>query len=167
MLHNTTLVWGFITTLLVFFVAAAHNPNYQASPSPSQTPSPAQQALAVGLPRSVRRRASASSIPLPPAPHPPILAPPEGDFDIDVLPFALVSTIDGALHAIDRETGEVKWTLRDGVEPLVGGGIYGRQDDVEYIVEPLSGSLYVFEGENAGPKGMPKVRKLPYSVEQL
>lgn len=61
----------------------------------------------------------------------------------------------------------MRWTLRDGVEPLVGGGIYGRQDDVEYIVEPLSGNLYVFEGENDGSKGMPKVRKLPYSVEQL
>ncbi|BEI85390.1 hypothetical protein CcaverHIS002_0507910 [Cutaneotrichosporon cavernicola] len=101
-------------------------------------------------------------------PHSPILAPSQqDDFEVDVLPFALVSTIDGALHAIDRETGEVKWTLRDGVEPLVGGGIYGRRDDVEYIVEPVSGNLYVFEGENEGSKGMPKVRKLPYSVEQL
>lgn len=38
--------------------------------------------------------------------------------------------------------------------------------DEEYIVEPLSGSLYVFEEEDR-VDGTPKVRKLPLSVEQL
>lgn len=162
MLHHTTLVLGIIATFLVCLIAvAAQPPSSLSSPSPS----PAPQPLAVGLPRSIRRKPSASSAAA--QPPPPILAPPSIDFEVDVLPFVLVSTIDGALHAIDRETGDVRWTLRDGVEPLVGGGIYGRQDDVEYIVEPLSGNLYVFEGENDGSKGMPKVRKLPYSVEQL
>lgn len=88
----------------------------------------------------------------------------EPDIEVDVLPFVLVSTVDGALHAIDREAGHVRWTLRDGVEPLVGGGSTNKRgDDVEYIVEPLSGNLFVLEGD----KGEPTVRKLPLTVEQL
>jgi len=84
----------------------------------------------------------------------------------DLLPFVIVSTIDGALHAVDRDKGTVKWTLRDGVAPLVGGGIKGRVLDEEYIVEPLSGGLYVFDEEEESD-GAPKVRKLPLTVEEL
>ena len=84
----------------------------------------------------------------------------------DLLPFVLVSTIDGALHAVDRDKGEIKWTLKDGVDPLIGGGIRGKVGDEEYIVEPLSGSLYVFE-DDSELEGSPRVRKLPLSVEQL
>lgn len=94
------------------------------------------------------------------------LTPPD-EYDVDVLPFVLVSTIDGALHAVDRETGDVRWVLRDGVEPLVGGGVYGTQNDAEYIVEPGSGNLFVFEMAAEGTEGPPKVRKLPVSVEKL
>ncbi|CAK9786977.1 unnamed protein product [Cutaneotrichosporon oleaginosum] len=69
------------------------------------------------------------------------------------LPFALVSTIDGALHAIDRETGDVKWTLRDGVEPLVGGGIG---------ILAAAGSLHEIVGRFAG-FGF-RIRKLPLAA---
>jgi serine/threonine-protein kinase/endoribonuclease IRE1 len=86
-------------------------------------------------------------------------AQPTAQVEHDLLPFVIVSTIDGALHAIDRDKGTVKWTLRDGVAPLVGGGI-------KYIVEPLSGGLYVFE-DNEDVDGAPKVRKLPLTVEDL
>ncbi len=89
------------------------------------------------------------------------------DVEHDLLPFVLISTIDGALHAVDRDGGRVRWTLRDGVEPLVGGGVRGRGNDEEYIVEPLSGGLYVFEDDGSGRERVPKVRKLPLSVEQL
>jgi serine/threonine-protein kinase/endoribonuclease IRE1 len=92
-----------------------------------------------------------------------VAAPPS--YDLDILPIVLISTIDGALHAVEREGGKVKWTLKDGVEPLVGGGGRGRARDEEYIVEPLSGELYVFEHEEV--QGTPKVRKLPLSVEKL
>ncbi|OCF71965.1 IRE protein kinase [Kwoniella mangroviensis CBS 8886] len=103
-------------------------------------------------------------------------APPQPELDHDVLPFVIISTIDGGLHAVERDTGRIKWSIKDGVEPLVGGGIRGKGNDEEYIVEPLSGSLYVFEDENG--EGMtsstetkegqtPKIRKLPLSVEQL
>jgi serine/threonine-protein kinase/endoribonuclease IRE1 len=78
-----------------------------------------------------------------------------------LLPYVIISTIDGALHAVERDGGKIKWSLRDGVSPLVGGEVRGKGED-EYIVEPLSGSLYVFEGDDAQ-----SVRKLPLSVEQL
>ncbi|WRT67033.1 uncharacterized protein IL334_003999 [Kwoniella shivajii] len=98
--------------------------------------------------------------------------PPPLQIDHDVLPFVIISTIDGALHAVERDTGKIKWTLKDGVEPLVGGGIRGKGNDEEYIVEPLSGSLYVFEDDDGqetkeGENPDPKLRKLPLSVEQL
>ncbi|WVO12775.1 hypothetical protein L204_100383 [Cryptococcus depauperatus] len=80
----------------------------------------------------------------------------------DVHPLVLVSTVDGALHAVDRRTGEEKWILDEG-EPLVGGRMRGNMEE-EFIVEPLSGSLYAFE-EQEGER--PKMRKLPLSVEQL
>ncbi|WVQ78180.1 hypothetical protein IAT38_000263 [Cryptococcus sp. DSM 104549] len=96
-----------------------------------------------------------------PQPSPPV------EINHDVLPFVIVSTIDGALHAIDRATGAVKWVLRDGVEPLVGGGVRGKGNEEEYIVEPLSGGLYVFDQEDKDTKEAPKIRKLPLSVEQL
>ncbi|KAK4684512.1 serine/threonine-protein kinase/endoribonuclease IRE1, partial [Tremellales sp. Uapishka_1] len=96
----------------------------------------------------------------------PTSQPQRPDFEFDVLPFVLISTIDGALHAVERDGGKVRWTLKDGVEPLVGGGGRGKARDEEYIVEPLSGSLYVFEDEE-DEQGAPKVRKLPLSVERL
>ncbi|WWC85381.1 uncharacterized protein L201_000244 [Kwoniella dendrophila CBS 6074] len=101
------------------------------------------------------------------------------EIDHDVLPFVIISTIDGSLHAVERNSGRIKWSLKDGVEPLVGGGIRGKTNDEEYIVEPLSGSLYVFEDEDSEEVNTketkegnnngqtPKIRKLPLSVEQL
>lgn len=86
----------------------------------------------------------------------------------DLLPFVLISTIDGALHAVDRGGGRVRWTLKDGVEPLVGGGVKGNSEREEYIVEPLSGGLFIFEeAEDGYSEDPPKIRKLPLSVEQL
>ena len=76
-----------------------------------------------------------------------------------------MSTIDGALHAVEREGGKIRWTIRDGVEPLVRGGANGMDHQEEYIVEPLSGGLYVFEENET--EAAPRVRKLPLNVEQL
>jgi serine/threonine-protein kinase/endoribonuclease IRE1 len=89
---------------------------------------------------------------------------PAPDVDHDLLPFVLISTIDGALQAVDRDGGQVRWALRDGVEPLVGGGVSGKGAEEEYIVEPLSGALYIFDEQESGEA---KVRKLPLTVEQL
>ncbi|OXH37023.1 serine/threonine-protein kinase/endoribonuclease IRE1 [Cryptococcus neoformans] len=79
--------------------------------------------------------------------------------DHDLHPLVLVSTIDGALHALERSTGKEKWVLEG--DPLVGGKMKGGVE--EYIVEPLSGSLYVHEDKD----GEMRMRKLPLSVDQL
>jgi serine/threonine-protein kinase/endoribonuclease IRE1 len=118
-----------------------------ATPSPSPNPYPA----AVSLPSRPQYRYGQQQ-------NARIASP---EIQHDLLDYVIISTIDGALHAVERDGGKVKWSLRDGVSPLVGGQIKGKGED-EYIVEPLSGILYVFEGEDAQT-----VRKLPLSVEQL
>jgi serine/threonine-protein kinase/endoribonuclease IRE1 len=118
-----------------------------ATPSPSPNPYPA----AVSIP--------SRSQTWPGHQYNAKVAPPE--ISHDLLDYVIISTIDGALHAVERDGGKVKWSLRDGVSPLVGGMIKGKGED-EYIVEPLSGGLYVFEGEDSQ-----SLRKLPLSVEQL
>lgn len=124
-----------------------------AEPSPAPDPYPA----VISLPARAR----------PITKHTPVsVAPPIATADVehDLLPFVLVSTIDGALHAIDRDNGKVRWTLREGVEPLIGGGVKGKGGEEDYIVEPAGGGLYVFEHEEERD---PQVRKLPLSVDQL
>jgi serine/threonine-protein kinase/endoribonuclease IRE1 len=117
-----------------------------AEPAPSPAPAPA----IVFLPSRPTR-------------NPAIQQDPE--IEHDLLPFVLISTIDGALHAVERDGGKIRWSLRDGVQPLVGGGIRGTVEGEEYIVEPLSGDLYTFEEEAVGHAR--KMRRLPLSVEQL
>lgn len=123
-----------------------------ASPSPAPNPYPA----VVSLPSRPPRTAQVPQIPQ-------AVQPQSVEVEHDLLPFVLISTIDGALHAVNRDGGEIKWSLRDGVSPLVAGGVKGKGLE-EYIVEPLSGDLYVFEDE---AEGQSRVRKLPLSVEQL
>lgn len=118
-----------------------------ATPSPSPNPFPA----AVSIPARPQYRNGQQ--------YNAKIAPPEVQHDL--LDYVIISTIDGALHAVERDGGKVKWSLRDGVSPLVGGMTKGKGED-EYIVEPLSGGLYVFEGEDSQ-----SLRKLPLSVEQL
>lgn len=126
----------------------------RASPSPSPDPYPAL----VSLPARQQPITSRTAQPVTPAP----------DVEHDLLPFVIVSTIDGALHAVDREGGKIKWTLSDGVDPLVGGGSQGNLGEEEYIVEPLNGGLYVFEQDEDAEAGTnPRIRKLPLSVDQL
>ncbi|WWD15818.1 hypothetical protein CI109_100242 [Kwoniella shandongensis] len=129
-----------------------------------------EPAALVALPQHTQAQPQSSSSKRFGTPHQPLATP---EVEHDVLPFVIISTIDGALHAVDRDGGKVRWTLKDGVEPLVGGGVRGKGMDEEYIVEPLSGSLYVFDNEEdeeaERPKEgqTPKIRKLPLSVEQL
>ncbi|ORY32252.1 hypothetical protein BCR39DRAFT_523577 [Naematelia encephala] len=125
----------------------------QAGPSPTPDPYPAVISLPARQPPASRLAAPSNPPPAPEVEH-------------DLLPFVVIATIDGALHAVDRDGGKVRWTLKEGVEPLVGGGVRGKGNDEEYIVEPLSGSLYVFEEEEREGE-TPKIRKLPLSVEQL
>lgn len=124
-----------------------------ASSSPSASPDP--YPAVISLP--ARASVSATSSAVSPAP----------EVEHDLLPFVLVSTIDGALHAVDREGGVIRWSLEEGISPLIGGGAAGSGTDEDYIVEPLSGSLYVFEEGEEMDQESPKVRKLPLSVDKL
>jgi serine/threonine-protein kinase/endoribonuclease IRE1 len=172
-MHCTPLI---ITHLLLFALPFLLLLNATPSPSPAPDPYPAIVSLpSRQIPQTqsqqhLQRQFSTSSTTGPPP-----------QIDHDLLPYVIISTIDGALHAVDRDGGKIRWSLRDGVEPLVGGGVRGKGSGEEYIVEPLSGSLYVFDEEemdlDADEQGSdsgtgngrtpPKVRKLPLSVEQL
>jgi serine/threonine-protein kinase/endoribonuclease IRE1 len=142
------------------FIAVGTLGTASALADPDPAPSPF---FGVGFPSKALLNRVRSPTPTPLPVHAP---EPAQEFEVDILPFVLVSSIDGALHAIDRENGEIRWSLRDGVEPLVGGKVYGKHEGVEYIVEPLSGSLYVFDDDAEKP-GNPKLRLLPYSVQQM
>lgn len=173
-----------LSHLLVLLLSLAlFTASTTASPEPSPDPYPAVISLPARVSRARQPRYRAAT-PHPGSsspddtPLPPIASTlPEVQVEHDLLPFVIVSTLDGALHAIDRDTGKVRWTLRDGVEPLVGGGVRGRgrergEGGEDYIVEPQGGGLYVFEvaddeeGMGEG-EGETKVRKLPLSVDQL
>lgn len=158
-----------LSHLLVLILSLALFSAASADPSPGPDPYPAIVSLPARISRPLlqtpRHRAIGTGA--TPVAHPAPVATAEVEHDL--LPFVIVSTIDGALHAIDRDTGKVRWTLRDGVEPLVGGGVRGKGGE-DYIVEPQGGGLYVFEqeGEAGGDgEGETKVRKLPLSVDQL
>lgn len=68
---------------------------------------------------------------------------------------------------MDREGGTIRWSLKEGVDPLIGGGAVGNGSEEDYIVEPLSGSLYVFEEGEDIEDDSPRVRKLPLTVDKL
>ena len=129
-----------------------------SNPSPAPDPYPA----VISLPARQAPSPHAARPSLASAIHP---APPEVEHDL--LPFVLISTIDGALHAVDREGGTIRWSLKEGVDPLIGGGAVGNGSEEDYIVEPLSGSLYVFEEGEDIEDDSPRVRKLPLSVDKL
>ena len=99
--------------------------------------------------------------------------------DLELLDFVLISTVDGALHAVERAGGKQRWVLNEGVQPLVGTSILGANQfweevdgkvlvpEEEYIVEPLGGGLFAFVDKTEGQTGTPKLQKLPLTVEQL
>jgi serine/threonine-protein kinase/endoribonuclease IRE1 len=143
------LSWLILSHLLVALISILL---VSSSPSPSPDPYPA----VISLPA---RPALSASVPPPSSPAPEV--------EHDLLPFVLVATIDGALHAVDRDGGEIRWSLTEGITPLIGGGAAGSGSEEDYIVEPLSGNLYVFEQGDEDQESSPKVRKLPLSVDKL
>lgn len=54
-----------------------------------------------------------------------------------------MSTLDGSLHALSKQTGDLKWTLRDGEQ----GGVTPSSLDQE-----LEWCHYDLEGENMGSR---------------
>lgn len=84
----------------------------------------------------------------------------------------VVATVNGSLHAYDRSTGSLKWTL-DGDGPVVKATLLPQErsqvvgardeeeEDITWIVEPVDdGTLYLFRS-NSG------LQKFPISIRQL
>ncbi|XP_024903047.1 uncharacterized protein LOC112480270 [Pteropus alecto] len=51
----------------------------------------------------------------------------------------LVSTLDGSLHALSKQTGDLKWTLKD--DPAIQGPTYVTE--TAFLSDPADGSLYI------------------------
>uniref|UniRef100_A0A8C9W2Z0 Serine/threonine-protein kinase/endoribonuclease IRE1 n=1 Tax=Scleropages formosus TaxID=113540 RepID=A0A8C9W2Z0_SCLFO len=65
-----------------------------------------------------------------------------------------VSTLDGHLHAVSKQSGEIKWTLKE--DPIIQVPVPG------FLPDPNDGSLYVLGGKNK--EGL---MKLPFTIPEL
>nr|XP_039334034.1 LOW QUALITY PROTEIN: serine/threonine-protein kinase/endoribonuclease IRE2 [Saimiri boliviensis boliviensis] len=70
----------------------------------------------------------------------------------------LVSTLDGSLHALSKQTGDLKWTLRD--DPVVQGPTYVTE--MAFLSDPADGSLYIL-----GTQKQQGLMKLPFTIPEL
>ncbi|XP_036316142.1 serine/threonine-protein kinase/endoribonuclease IRE2 isoform X1 [Pipistrellus kuhlii] len=70
----------------------------------------------------------------------------------------LVSTLDGSLHALSKQTGDVKWTLRD--DPIIQGPMYVTE--TAFLSDPADGSLYTL-----GTQKQQGLMKLPFTIPEL
>uniref|UniRef100_A0A2I3RV19 non-specific serine/threonine protein kinase n=1 Tax=Pan troglodytes TaxID=9598 RepID=A0A2I3RV19_PANTR len=70
----------------------------------------------------------------------------------------LVSTLDGSLHALSKQTGDLKWTLRD--DPVIEGPTYVTE--MAFLSDPADGSLYIL-----GTQKQQGLMKLPFTIPEL
>ncbi|XP_011544015.1 serine/threonine-protein kinase/endoribonuclease IRE2 isoform X4 [Homo sapiens] len=70
----------------------------------------------------------------------------------------LVSTLDGSLHALSKQTGDLKWTLRD--DPVIEGPMYVTE--MAFLSDPADGSLYIL-----GTQKQQGLMKLPFTIPEL
>uniref|UniRef100_A0A8C1RSR4 Serine/threonine-protein kinase/endoribonuclease IRE1 n=1 Tax=Cyprinus carpio TaxID=7962 RepID=A0A8C1RSR4_CYPCA len=66
-----------------------------------------------------------------------------------------VSTLDGSLHAVSKQTGDIKWTLKEGVCVCICMHVC-------FLPDPNDGSLYVLGG-----KRKEGLMKLPFTIPEL
>uniref|UniRef100_A0AAX7UVA0 non-specific serine/threonine protein kinase n=1 Tax=Astatotilapia calliptera TaxID=8154 RepID=A0AAX7UVA0_ASTCA len=69
-----------------------------------------------------------------------------------------VSTLDGSLHAVSKQTGDIKWTLRE--DPIIQVPVYLTEPG--FLPDPNDGSLYVLGG-----KHQEGLMKLPFTIPEL
>ncbi|XP_062866538.1 serine/threonine-protein kinase/endoribonuclease IRE1 [Trichomycterus rosablanca] len=69
-----------------------------------------------------------------------------------------VSTLDGSLHAISKQTGDIKWTLKE--DPIIQVPVYLQEPG--FLPDPNDGSLYVL-----GDKHKHGLMKLPFTIPEL
>ncbi|XP_021093183.1 serine/threonine-protein kinase/endoribonuclease IRE2 [Heterocephalus glaber] len=70
----------------------------------------------------------------------------------------LVSTLDGSLHAVSKQTGDLKWTLKD--DPTIQGPMYVTE--TAFLSDPADGSLYIL-----GAQKQQGLMKLPFTIPEL
>ncbi|XP_006892748.1 PREDICTED: serine/threonine-protein kinase/endoribonuclease IRE2 [Elephantulus edwardii] len=70
----------------------------------------------------------------------------------------LVSTLDGNLHALSKQTGDLKWTLKD--DPIIQGPMYVTE--MAFLSDPTDGSLYIL-----GTQKQHGLMKLPFTIPEL
>ncbi|XP_059804251.1 serine/threonine-protein kinase/endoribonuclease IRE1-like isoform X1 [Hypanus sabinus] len=77
-----------------------------------------------------------------------------------VLPETLlfISTLDGSLHAVSKQTGSIKWTLKE--DPVLQVPIHLTEP--AFLPDPNDGSLYTLGGKNN--EGL---TKLPFTIPEL
>lgn len=74
----------------------------------------------------------------------------------------LISTLDGALHAITKSSGAHKWTLKD--DPVIINPTDSSQPPIpQFFPNPQDGSLYRY---TLG-RGRDPLKKLPFTIPQL
>uniref|UniRef100_A0A8C5E7P7 Serine/threonine-protein kinase/endoribonuclease IRE1 n=1 Tax=Gouania willdenowi TaxID=441366 RepID=A0A8C5E7P7_GOUWI len=69
-----------------------------------------------------------------------------------------VSTLDGNLHAVSKQTGDIKWTLQE--DPIIQVPVYFTEPG--FLPDPNDGSLYVLGGKHK--EGLVK---LPFTIPEL
>ncbi|KAM5328708.1 serine/threonine-protein kinase/endoribonuclease IRE2 isoform 4-T4 [Glossophaga mutica] len=70
----------------------------------------------------------------------------------------LVSTLDGSLHALSKQTGDLKWTLKD--DPIIQRPMYITE--TAFLSDPADGSLYFL-----GTQKQQGLMKLPFTIPEL
>ncbi|XP_077616608.1 serine/threonine-protein kinase/endoribonuclease IRE2 isoform X2 [Crocuta crocuta] len=70
----------------------------------------------------------------------------------------LVSTLDGSLHALNKQTGDLKWTLKD--DPIIQGPMYVTE--TAFLSDPADGSLYIL-----GTQKQQGLMRLPFTIPEL
>ncbi|XP_038941189.1 serine/threonine-protein kinase/endoribonuclease IRE2 isoform X1 [Rattus norvegicus] len=69
-----------------------------------------------------------------------------------------VSTLDGSLHALNKQTGDLKWTVKD--DPIIQGPMYVTE--MAFLSDPADGSLYIL-----GTQKQQGLMKLPFTIPEL
>ncbi|KAF7319450.1 hypothetical protein HMN09_00283500 [Mycena chlorophos] len=99
----------------------------------------------------------------------------DSDMDVDMdmayshlLDVALVASVDGSFHLLQRSTGHSRWSIASKDKtllPLVNTSQPSNSDASleQYIIEPQSGDIYVL----ASPPETSPLRRFPYSMPQL
>lgn len=69
-----------------------------------------------------------------------------------------ISTLDGTMHAVKKQTGDVRWSLKE--DAVIQTPVFLRPGAI-FIPDPKDGSLYAFGSAHDG------LKKLPFTIPEL